>query len=101
MKNAQYVIAERKTVRSQGGVVGFTYNPDLRFGRFESVKAAKAALMKSLYPDLKNADANVAAKHFDQQMRNSGHFKVFKDEGAARQRERGCRHDGKGCHWER
>lgn len=77
----RYVIAESKTVR-RGSLEGrqseTAFVPDARLGYFDSVREAKASLMRRLEPGLAQSSDDFAAKHFDQLARNNGYFKIQK-----------------------
>jgi hypothetical protein len=82
-----FAIAERKVIE-RGNLEGkepvFEYVVDLRLGTYASAKAAKAALIRMMDPDMKGADDDFAAKHFDQQSHNDGTFKIEKVSGGER-----------------
>lgn len=75
-----FVIAERKTDR-RGSLEGrteptFTYEPDLRIGKFKTRIDAKASFARYIEPDLKNASDEYAAKWFDSIHRTNRLWKV-------------------------
>lgn len=77
----KYAIAVARVTRrasiADGGQTVVEYVPDLRLGTASTRKAIKAAFMRSMDSTLANVDDDWAARHFDQQARNLGHFKVM------------------------
>lgn len=77
----RYVIAEKRAMQrgKLGGAPSVNeYVADPRMGFYDSIASAKAGAMRRLDPSLGSATDEFAARHFDQQQRNGGYFRVQK-----------------------
>lgn len=77
-----YAIAERRVLQRAkldgGGATVVEWVANLRYGTHATRVQAKAAFWRAMDPSLARANDEFVARHFDQQQRNGGAYKVVR-----------------------